>query len=308
MTERYDEYDADDAAADLLSQMNRGELPRVLVASLAQPPRRVEFKSGRVRWNCPTTPEDFAPYRKPSERILREFLRLSSARDLSVKEFVEQWGPLWLCDKHARPCGHPVYVEGHSGHMVDPYSDLPRLEKIGGRPYCSEHIDDYRLWSRRAFEICQLVQHARGNRPLAPEAWPTLPTSIGAVARPWSDKPWQTLAMHLDNWLRFGALRLVVLPGPQGLQVDLGMPGDVVGFNPLFAVIGLQLVTFATGTSGVAVCTECNKVYQSDRKLAAGRANYCRPCGLRVAWRRASAKLRLKKKSPQTHSRKGKRS
>lgn len=287
-----------ETTAGTLSALNPtrdGEQPGMLIASLAPAPRRVELNRSRVRWSFPE-PWRFAARRKPSEKILGQFLNLRDARDPEVKEFVKQWGPLWLCEKHNAPTGHP-------GYTLDPYADLPHREKIDNQWYCSEPTDGYRLWSWRAFEISRLVLHARGELNLEPNEWPSLPTKDGTIARPHSNKPWQTLAIHLNNWLRLGALRPVVLPEPKGgVRLDLGTDG-IIGFNPLFAVIGLHLATLATGTRGAAICVECNKIYLSDRKLALDRANYCPSCGIRAAWRRNSAKYRQRKTSKKRNQR-----
>jgi hypothetical protein len=301
-------------AISRLSPNGKGELAPVLVTELADLPLWVKLQPGRVVWSVLFPHRESKPRPKPlvSEDALRQFLELRNARDIVIKEFVERWGPLWLCEKHSRPVGHP-WVEGvetTSGHYVEriigPYDDMPRRADTAGNEF-SEKVDDYRKYSQFAFELLWLAASLRSNKPIGAEDWPDMlvmarkrPKPTDPSLRAQSDKPWLLIRNHLDWWLACSPVRPVVRPAEQSVSLQLGAI-SVIRFNPLFALLGLQLVSSIAG-AGVGICAKCTKPFPTKKS----EEGYCPTCRKRFQWSKASKKLYDKrKKVVQPSKRKG---
>src|SRR5271170_4449977 len=89
-------------------------LGRGVVSSLPQPPKGVELRSGLLSWLERLEERREAgrqvEAKSADSRLLDQFLRLETASNGEIRNFVLTWGPLWLCEKHWLPAVHqPIF-------------------------------------------------------------------------------------------------------------------------------------------------------------------------------------------------------
>jgi hypothetical protein len=280
-------------AVELLKTFSDEEeqLGQPVAVSRLHVPKFVWLESDRITYRYTQNFGDI--WKTPLPRILGEFLDLRESSDAEVLHFVELYGPLMLCKRHALPWTAD-HLRPFTRRMTGPLCWPDEASRDSGQ----EPTARYRELALDAFRLLHCAVELRQGSEINLEDWPTctepyfkpLPREA-TFAFP---KGSRRLAMHLNWWLWASGLRPAAggYAGEKSCRVDLYF--DVEVRNPLFAVISLQLVGAISGGRGTSVCSECGQIYIVHRRLAEGRSGYCAKCGLRAAWRRAQQKARVK--------------
>jgi hypothetical protein len=274
-------------------------LGRGVVSSLPEPPKRVELRSGWLSWLEKLEERREAgrqlKAKSADSQLLDQFLRLETASDLEIRDFVLIWGPLWLCEKHWLPAVHQPIFGGRCskcGSEIDDGCDgWPREEKVKWEPAKQrspfhrflDSIEAYRAYAKRARMLLEIATAIRKGQKIDKASWPNneaKPNLFIFIGRA-SDV--ELLAQHLNSWLWWTGMRPRVVCRSGKLTMDFDG-------NRLLGALGLQILAAVTGSTEIAKCAECPAVFLSKRQIPKGRARYCDDCGLKVAQRRASKK------------------
>lgn len=79
------------------------------------------------------------------------------------------------------------------------------------------------------------------------------------------------ISRAVNWWLHVGMVRPRLLWGEQAA-------GIVFGSNSLFGHLALQLLLAIGKTEGLAVCSNCERIYAPSRQPTAGKRSYCSTC------------------------------
>ena len=273
---------------EVLGDSPDGFLGRGVVSSLPQPPKSVEIRSGWISWL-----EKLEERREAGRQVeakladshlLERFLRLEAGTDLEIRDFVKEWGPLWLCEKHWLPAVHqPIFGDSCDG--------WPREEKVKWEPAKErsplhlffDSIEAYRAYAKRARMLLEIATAILKGKKVDKESWPNNKEKPNLFITIGGTSDVELLAQHLNSWLWWTGMRPRVVCRSGKLTMDFDG-------NRLLGALGLQILAAVTGSTEIAKCAECPAIFLSKRQIPKGRARYCDNCGLKAAQRRASKK------------------
>jgi len=223
--------------------------------------------------------------------LLEEFIALANADSSAIAKFVGHWGVLGLC-RHNLPIGHPVLSEylsisGWKAHSrfgeVVPDASIDEADRFGEFTACapredadgwrSEPLDAWRFYSRTSADLVKQAAGTQVERLMSMSA--------------------------LSDWLMLAPLRVkLVSKGTKRLQADIGLE-PAHRYSALSSMLAVRTLVAALKGTGLLVCSSCGRVYLPRRKPAEGRDSYCPSCGIKAAWRAASARYYEEKKHGQ---------
>jgi hypothetical protein len=207
------------------------------------------------------------------DSMLKRFLQLEDAPVEKIRDFVMDFGPLYICE-HDMPNSHnrvrKSLPRDSSEHVCDP------LTRDG---YFEEPVHVWRHISGRAKALLALGAELHQNRPAKAEHWNRLPYRHDE-GEEWFVEPSgkihldkRLLALELNGWMEGGGVTPVL---------DWETPGaPLLRFRPegLFGAIGLQLATRLGRIAPTAVCSACGTYYERlGRAPKRGQHNYCPRC------------------------------
>ncbi|MGB3549079.1 MAG: hypothetical protein WA993_00200 [Candidatus Binatus sp.] len=274
-------------------------LGRAFLSALPPPPKKVELRNGSIVWQEKWGERDEAlradKGKPPGRELLENFLRLENASDREVRNFVSKWGPLMVCERHWLPAPHVPYFAGRCSKCRSATSDpqcngWPRMETFGIKNGVMDRVfdppDAYFSYARVARRLLEIAKAIRAKRPLGNADWDlqggkipfVIPT--GAITG-LSDV--ERLAWYLDCWLLHADVRPRVVSRHGRLTVEF--EGSRV-----FGAIGFELIATITGSTELAVCSECSRPFLSRKHVREGKRRYCADCGHPAAVRKAVAR------------------
>jgi hypothetical protein len=254
---------------------------------------------------------------QPLTELQRDLRALAKARPAEVsekaQEIARRWGALDSDDSQRR------WPEDFSGNCP------PEYDGKGNR---AEPLEAWRFWARKATALLRAAASTHRGEVGSREHWiiiaPVRPTEVSELEKafetrtlspkdrrkldfrldtifgeplPWrTGNQWRLLQSAVNYWLSLGS------PQPRCV-LERGRPtfiltaGEEHGW--LFAVLAAELFFAVTKAKGLRICSNCGRLYPPKQLPRRGNHTYCpRPeCGLRAAWRTASAKYRDKLKA-----------
>ena len=274
----------------------RGGLGRNLPAGQLIAPKTASVVADALVW------ADFGRAIRPGRNMLEGFVDLVDRPAARILRYAMKWGPLFTtlcqCDWDAAVVGYEFPHDYRRVHDHDPDSEHPCRWYLFDQPIWGG-IEPFSLWrkySRRArglLRIAAALNSASGtgdrhdwddvDQPYDPEG------SGYDIEDP--EHARFLLSQQLDWWLYLSGCRPTVA---LGTPHPLMFAGD-----GLFAAIGLQLAFVASVSRGLAMCAGCGTVF-TPRRLQAGRAAYCRRCGVQAARRDAARRYRERQRTAKT--------
>jgi hypothetical protein len=199
---------------------------------------------------------------KGGKGLLDDFLRLASATDQKILAFARRWGPLYLC-RHAMPFQHNA--PGRPGY--DPQNPCMPTGFSGGGSWAYERLADWRWYSSQAQEILRSVESARKTSKRERLKSSAFTKAVFAVNE-WLSKGGALISLEFD-------------PGGDG-EIAIGV-SESAG---VFGLLGLQLMSTLTRSTGPLSCASCGAGFIPVRLAPSGVRRYCARC------RRAGAPVR----------------
>jgi hypothetical protein len=207
------------------------------------------------------------------KRLLEGFLRLSKPNDERIREFAQNWGPLWLCVKHRNCYCFPDIFGPPSTCMWLPI----------------EPIEEFRRMSRKVQAALDISACLKLGKKTTPDQWEHL---FGAADLPPSKVQSILLTTAINRYIH----------GPWGAYPELRWYekspefslNSGFGFLPL---VWMQVAQVLSGARSVSRCDGCEKWYvRTRRKPARGRNNFCDDCskgarGSKKIWARKHAQV-----------------
>jgi hypothetical protein len=183
--------------------------------------------------------------------MLDAFLRIEDAAD--VLKFAGRFGVLALCE-HGVPFTHnPPGGFGSSEHGCY-FSFHPTLYRVAQEP-----IARWLFWVQDAKKIIELAARIGQNADSEPESDRIL------------------VALEIDDWLRYGAVRP---------SIEWRGESPSLSFEAWpFGLLALQMLFAVAGAAQVALCDGCGKPYLPRRKPRPDQRHFCTHCGERGAAR-----------------------
>jgi len=268
-----------------------GRLGSLNAVSMLYLPESVRLERGRIY--CKYNDLHGDRLKSPDPIILNKFIDLRERSDGDVCKFVRDYGPLFLCEEHDLPWSraHFLRFEKCLRAEVVLLVEAERSRRTSDSIEFSEPAAQYRKFAMEVFKMLSCALILRNGAEPKEDDWPD--KAVGGVDK--SVSGYKRLAKHLNWWIETAGLEQWVVPrGDPPVGVRFELVSDAI--NPLFGVIALQLAGALCGGSGTSLCAECSKIYIAHRRLRPGRSGYCSECGIKAAWRKASAKLRRKRK------------
>jgi hypothetical protein len=204
-----------------------------------------------------------------SFKMLTEFARLSEgddcATDGSLLAFASRYGGLGLCKEHGWSFVHRrPYCPRDISRTRDGF-----IEREG--------IENWRIYSRFVRAVVTVLVERRGALHDAELAF------LNRVGDP--------DARHaILRWHTYSELRLDVL--------NSGSRPTLYGVPPLWTAIGLELLTFAQGTSGIILCSNCRRLdsVKRPRRVDDQRRAFCARCRNKGRKRLGAADMRRRQR------------
>ena len=248
-----------------------GRLEQPMAADQWRVPLAVELAGEWLAWEWGEGPDGrFVQSARP---LLEDFAALADAPADRIRDYARRWGVLYVCE-HFKPRSHNPWTTSSAGclHL--------RQGIDGGR----EPLLVWREYARRARAILRSVATLRGEDQLDAKRltdwFYCFPLEYPA-ASDYAQPTWLGVALAVNLWL--GEAGLMGLRAGAPLAPAPSVILDV-GFSPLFGALGLQLLFAATGSSGLAICSNCGGPYFPRSRPRKNQRRYCR----RDACRRAS--------------------
>jgi hypothetical protein len=249
--------------------------------------RLVEHAGGEwLEWQWPATA---LPRRAPSgQELLTRFVALAAAPAERIRQFAARWGVLGLCAGHKGPDRNDVdpttMLPGSHDPAVIWCPSAPSAAGAGG----CELLARWRDFAAAARSVLNVAARLRVGQPVQAGDWEGVwpPWVELAGERPTSRQRWNVMGQVVDYWLRMARVRF----GARGR--DGGGVQAVVGGGGLFGALAVQLLVAVSGAGGLLICEECGLPFVPRRRYQ----KYCKDCGIRAAWRRASASYRLRRR------------
>jgi hypothetical protein len=220
--------------------------------------------------------------KRPSPRLLDEFVGLADASNEQIFAFAQRWGVLDLC-KHDLPMTHVVEQIGWdvpklgSCELVKIHD--PRLP--GWSHHGLETMRAWRMWARRARALMRIAATLKGPRRSQSRDWSNAPEWEGLdLYHPFpgdsDDVVWRMLCEFVDRWCDLVQLRPhLVYRGGDELAIQLGSKW---GLGRLFGTIGLQMMVRISAIGSIAFCSYCGSAFKPERIPNPSRLRYCESC------------------------------
>lgn len=274
-------------------------LDRPLPPSPLLVPQDIQLANSRLVWRDTPTSYGDEPYRraKTPRDLLDRFVKLAGAADEEVLTFSRALGVLGICH-HGLPLLHGQWQSwfGQAASCSFAEERGPR-----GSLFLSEPIAAWRRFAQKARRILSAAADLHRGRLAPPSEWKAIlppgtfrPHSPIYPGRLRARAAKTLLALVVNEWLTNGGARPWLVWG----QVPkAGVQPGLRFFAPLlFGEIGIRLAMAVSRSDGPAVCTACGSPYVPKRTPSLTRRNFCPACGLKAAWRLASADYRHKQK------------
>ena len=248
--------------------------------------------------NLSYLPGTVARRAKAESRLLLKFIELEDAEDTSILDFARRYGILHLCEQEGLPVGHAT---------ARPIQNF--CAPKGWPDECAEALADWRAWARRGGAALRLAAAIHDGQEGEFEDWMAVaPGSVVEIEgktiemrpgvlrvdREFVRGRWDALALIISAWVDAAALRPRCIAVGHSIETKLAAPNPYSG---LFAVISSQILFAAAKANRLYSCSACGRLYIPKHKPTFGRDTYCPQCGIRAAWRAASARLYAKRKS-----------
>jgi hypothetical protein len=240
--------------------------------------RRLVWTPGELNWRL----------QRPQPGLLTGFLRLADASDGDVARYAQAHGVLRIC-RHGIPDSHSAW-------------DVAEAEGPRCRPRAWETTERWRHFSAQANAALRIASalprepdRVGGRATLRRRAtfqthradWGVLtPYVVVRMSSTGEATEAGTLALYLTRWLRLGGVE-PALSWTAHPRVELFL-------GSFFGALALQLVLAASGSKGLAFCTECVRPYIPTSRIAQTdkRDHFCETCReLGVPQQRASRRL-----------------
>jgi hypothetical protein len=270
----------------------------------------------------------------PSKEMLSEFSLLRDGTDADILAFAKRWGPLGICE-HGVPHTHwPLTPWNEHSRIVKeeeihgrPAKNTPKVKVEVLRPWCQpqgseetfraggrEPLVKWRSYAKEAQTIVtvadQLYRTPGHLVSLDRETIVTLTERDWLSPNTLSDRMevgWEVLQPALDRWLGLGDVRIYLHPlrEDRGLAIRFGTAGSPIGENVslsealgpvcgLFGALAVQLL-LCVHTGGLAICSECQDLYEPGRHSRRDAPPYCPDCAPKAGPRARARKSRAKK-------------
>ena len=248
--------------------------------------------------------------RRPPRDLLTRFTRLAGATPEDIEQFATEFGVLGIC-RHGLPRMHDAGVCEPRG--LD-RKRVRRLQRARGSYTGCERIERWQYFAAQADTILTAAATIHTGSSLRRSLlWPAV-VRAGGIDPPRDVSDRDLLCVLIHQWLNWGGVRprimvqtnqfLVTFGGFKGAlypRPDNWMEGWRQG-STLFGILAVQLMSQATRTEGWAVCSGCNRTFETTREPAWNRRRYCRQCRrdgkpLRDAQRDRRDRLRVKGKT-----------
>jgi hypothetical protein len=198
-----------------------------------------------------------------------------------LRDYARKYGVLGLCGEHQAPEGHRVRPGEVFGICAPEWGGAPEL--------CRERVDSWRYYAGFFGAVFRLASAIYSETPCDARDWSLLGIDTNT-----------DLNMRGGN---LGALATMIngLLTVAPLQPTAGGGTIVVrlatsnNWSGLFGGLAALLLFAVSKVGGLQTCSSCGGIYRPVRSPVAGRNRYCSECGLRAAWRTASAKRYRKK-------------
>lgn len=236
--------------------------------------------------------------------MLGRFTELHGRPDSDILEYAKYWGPLRIC-QHNLPHQHPA-LSGSVAYRLTIPPPLPRkLQEMLRRekqrskekfPDCAvlnlEPLATWRFFSRQARAIIDIAARIRTKKLGTDADWELVLRN--GLPKPQPRVPSKVLELHsiflveaIRGWMSLSTFK----PWLLGLDGKISLSGA-----DLIAKLSVEIALAASGCKGAYVCSACGRQYETSRKPAKGRENYCgRPECLREGARRRKERARFDK-------------
>lgn len=263
-------------------------------------PGDVRTDGDQLLWTTPTW--DRATASAANGTLLADFLGLAEADAEQIADFARRWGVLGLC-RHGLPRGHNL----ESAELLDSgrptRAPCPPVQAATGPGIheWSEPIQAWRDLSSQAATMLKLAHglHGGGARVGSHSDWERLPryrtqlihrpsaetgprkVSEGtSFRRNWKPEPGpvpatipaarEWLGVVIDEWLRWGDLRIVV---------DWGRTATLkIRSVSLFGAVALEVARAVARAEDLTTCSGCGIAYAPSRTPKPDQNNYCPEC------------------------------
>jgi hypothetical protein len=218
------------------------------------------------------------------KNILFAFSELAEADGSRVLSYANKFGVLGLCE-HGMPLGHKgqMPIEGICTPIGWP------------SPECRESIEQWHFYARGFRAVLRLSVALHEGKSGNADDWKhalELPRIIADARR--SEGPWDSVFGIVNRLMDMSAVRPYCNVKPdKTMYVEL----RATNVNSvLFATLVTELLFTVTKSKGLLVCSHCGRFFLPNHRPRTGVRRFCRRCGVKAAWRSASADRRLRKK------------
>ena len=227
-------------------------------------PRHIDLAGNNLYWYD----DPLDDYKRDSANdtgALNTFVRIKKPDD--ILQFARRYGPLGLC-RHGRP---PMHRAGNGERKwCAPCGSEPIKRWFGyrdGALACLDFAAQMKVDPQKITVPAKYLKRIASNPPehIADDK----EVSVRGLGK------WIVTDM-INEWL-----------GDAGIRLELnwsgGEPSLTLAGGGVFGALGVQLLSAVTANN-LAVCSGCGEPYlRKGRKPQAGRRNFCRACGDKVA-------------------------
>lgn len=221
------------------------------------------------------TPELPLRWVSADSSMLHRFLQLETAPVESIRDFILDYGPLFVCE-HDMPSTHSRNRWPQPPGSTEKVCN-PRLRN----EWFEEPVSVWRHFSGRANATLSMSAEVHQGRPATKEHWDRLPYVYGGdYENPETRTPSGLIeldrlgiANEVDGWLRGGGVQASLdWHGPSQPQLRFVPDG-------VFGAVALQLANRVGRIPPMAQCSACNVYYpRLGRAPKRGQNNYCESC------------------------------
>ncbi len=224
-------------------------------------------------------------FRRSPENVIIEFVDLEEGDDDRLAQFVRRFGLLGLC-QHGKPHNHLPGCGAERVSWIEGEEDTPSLWKaprsrteVGIR----ERVEAWYHYRDRAEALLTIAVFLRGKvdarRGRVRGAWRTLIDDGGADQYPTIPTLMRNrvaaITMHSENlndWLQTAALALSQAWDPNEERGRTELTGTLLGN------LGYQILAATNGSTLLAYCDNCARLFEPNPRVPEDRGKYCKLC------------------------------
>jgi len=218
-------------------------------------------------------------FRKPEfdkAILLQDIFQLEKASQEEILRFAKKWGPLWKCTKHKQCFMNPYPFKQDGQCLWSP----------------EEKVEDYRTLSKlmNAIAITKSDKMVELLKAWGKNMFPEEYGFENAIFKSVLDMPHNTNQLMARLFSLFFQVNLLTVSMEWGLGKEEETrkykhkheSSPTIEFNTGLGYVRIGMLSLfhnLSGTSGLAVCSECNEPYfRKERNAKKGQKNYCPKC------------------------------